>query len=102
MKKRYITINALFNQIKEIDEGFLYLKSNEISPNEEILIVYEDKYTIPDEDIDGFKYQLGLDQVQDIIENLTMQIENPTLEDCIEAVNYYIKNDAFVMKEKSV
>lgn len=102
MMKKFMTISVLIDKINEIDEGFLYSKSSGINADEEVLIVNEDAYTIPDETIGGFQYKLGLHQVQDIIENLRMQIEKPTTENYIDAIDYYIKNDAFITKEEKV
>lgn len=44
----------------------------------------------------GYRYALSISTVQEIVNNLKLQIENPTNDQLIEAFNYYFKNDAFI------
>ena len=97
MKKMIIAIDELINQISQIKEGFLYTKSDRLENQEEVLITYDnDNYTLPPEEIDGFKYRIGFFQIEEVIQNLKTQTKNPDTENCIKAINYYIKNDAFI------
>lgn len=95
MKKEFISIRGIIDRINELDEGFLYAKPNKIK-DEKLLLIYEDEYILPPETMEGFQYKMGIFQLRDIIENLKMQKEKPNTEDYIEAINYYIDNDAFI------
>jgi hypothetical protein len=97
MKKKKISIEELIAEMNQFKEGFLYTKSHKVKKNEAILLVYDnDNYEIPPEKIDEFKYRMGIFQMDEIIKNLKMQISNPNTEKYINAINYYIENDAFI------
>lgn len=96
MKKEIF--NDFLNHISDYGYTYsLYAKKVPISNNDEILL-YDELYDIPDE-IDGFMYVIGIDHIEQVLENLSFQIQNPIMEDYIEAINYYIENDAFIDKE---
>jgi len=97
MKKMIIAIDELINQINQFKEGFLYTKSDRLESQEKVLITYDnDDYTLPLEEIDGFKYRVGIFQIEEVIQNLKIQTKNPDTENCIKAINFYIENDAFI------
>jgi|LakMenE18May11ns_1017448.scaffolds.fasta_scaffold9068454_2 hypothetical protein len=97
MKKKIIAIDELINQINQLKEGFLYTKSDRIKNQEKVLITYDnDNYTLPLEEMNGFKYRMGIFQIEEVIQNLKTQTKDPDTENCIKAINYYIENDAFI------
>ena len=42
------------------------------------------------------KYLLYLSAVQDVVENLQKQVNNPSIEQLFEALKYYVEKDAFI------
>lgn len=62
------------------------------------MVVLDDEYDA-DEIIQDFRSCIGMDAVNQIVENLDEQSKDSTLDDYIEAINYYIENDAFIDKE---
>jgi hypothetical protein len=78
----------------------LYTKYSPINLHDEI-IVDNDIYDIKD-NIDGFEYFCGMNQLKSILRNLSLQkSENIDLKICIDAINYYIKYNAFIDLERS-
>lgn len=101
MKTEIINIDILINQILDLPERqncFLYTSSDFLARGDTVLLVDDDDYDAPDE-INGYVCNLSWASIKDIAINLLSQLPNPTLEDYIEAINYYIENDAFIDKE---
>ena len=101
MRKEIILVRDLVNRLNNKDEeffDFFHTIHSVIAENENVLLVCDDEYDAPDE-IDGYTYRLEYGVLKQICDNLNMQISNPTLDDYIEAINYYIENDAFIDKE---
>jgi hypothetical protein len=44
----------------------------------------------------NLKFALFIDDVESIVSNAKQQIENPTIENLLEAFNYYMEYDAFI------
>ena len=53
---------------------------------------------VTDEEIDIYKnnINIGLYIIQDVLDNLRIQKENYTEQEAINAINFYIQNDAFI------
>lgn len=96
MKKEFISIRNIIDRINELDEAFLYAKSDKIKNDENLLLIYGDEYTLPPETLEGFQYKMGIFQLRDIIENLKMQSGTLNIGTCVDAINYYLENDAFI------
>ena len=75
---------------------FEFSKDNFIHIDQPVLIS-DDEYTA--EPINNFNCTLPCGDVKQVLINLKNQISSPTLDDYIEAINYYIENDAFIDKE---
>ncbi len=99
MKTKILLINDFIAHLENFKDGALYSKSKKLNLSDNVLIAHEDRY-LEAEEIDGFSYMLELSQVEDVISNLTAQIHHPTLKNIIEALNYYIENDAFIDAKK--
>ena len=95
MLKKEINFTNLLDSLEKFPEGFLYLKARKVNSFEKVLVVYNDPYFAEDS-IEGYHYSLCIFQIEDILENLYQQISSPTLDQKIEAINYYIENDAFI------
>jgi hypothetical protein len=69
-------------------KGFFYSIDINLSPDEEQKIRggYENE---------GWKSTLSGDDVEDLVHNCQEQIENPTVEQLLEAFIFFYKNDAF-------
>ena len=94
MKQKKILVEDFINKISFFTEGcILYMKSPKIKLGEEVLISF-DVYSY--EPIGDYQSVLPCKEIQQIILNLESQNPNPTLDDYIEAINYYIENDAFI------
>jgi hypothetical protein len=93
-------IKTTFNLLLEIIENYdnnhiIYAKS--FTPNllDEVLID-DDVYEIKN-NIDGFEYLFGMNQLKSILRNLDYQRPNNNdLNLCLAAINYYINNDAYI------
>lgn len=67
-------------------------------------VILHDPDDISDDDSDipeavlaaGFEYLIDTPAVQDICENARAQIENASIDKFFEALNFYLKNDAFI------
>ena len=44
----------------------------------------------------SFKYCLSISSLQDIVNNLKQQTESPNTTQALEALEYYLNNDAFI------
>ena len=66
-----------------------------ISPETAISIVSDDEDVIELEKL-GFEYLLTVSDMQDVVSNLDSQIGTASIDKYIEALNYYVKNDAFI------
>lgn len=74
---------------------FIYSMNSILQKEEDVLLVEDDEYDVPDE-IDGYEHRMSWQTAKGVIENLQSQNPTPTLDDYIEAINYYIENDAFI------
>jgi len=95
-------MNKLINNINNIDWRFdVYLPKNrdKLEINTPCLLVrYEDEESLEDEKyIDSiYTYSLQIEDVKSIVENLNEQIKDPTMDQILEAIEFYIENDAFI------
>lgn len=101
MKSEEIILTLLVEKIASEpirNNFFLYSKSENMKKEETILLVHDDEYDAPDE-IDKYTCRMSWKTMRGIIDNLQSQNLTSTLDDYIEAINYYIENDAFIDKE---
>jgi hypothetical protein len=102
MSENILVCNVLEN-VDEIDETLnIYfpreidvLKFDTIS----VLLSDEELAEIDEKDDTEFDtkyYGVGMDLVKDIMDNLNQQLKNSTLEQKLEALNFYLDNDAFI------
>jgi hypothetical protein len=59
------------------------------------ILLDSDLYEIK-ESIDDFYYVMGIQDINDIVENLKLQTCKINVNQIIAAINYYIENDAFM------
>ena len=85
-------VEVLNDMEKFLDCGILYT-SGLLKSDKDILISYDEYNT---NDIDDFHWTLEMKDIEDILSNLSQQVSHPTIEQKIEAINYYIENDAFI------
>lgn len=96
MKYEIITVRKMIDRISFFSDDYvMYINGDILSKDANILLALNDEYNLPDH-IMGFKRHLGCGDVEGIIDNLQSQNPAPTLDDYIEAINYYIENDAFI------
>ncbi|SDE76396.1 hypothetical protein SAMN05192589_1334 [Paracidovorax valerianellae] len=97
----------LKHAIKSIEKqnGWLYTKESEkLKENSEVFFYTADLNLAPDEEKtirkkyaeEGFFPYLTKEDIEDIIENLTEQAENPSINDYIKAIIFFHENDAFI------
>jgi hypothetical protein len=96
-----ISFEFLLKNIEKYDNNnILYTKSSPVNLYDEV-IVDNDIYDIKD-NINGFEYFCGMNQLKSVLRNLSMQNPNYTdLNICIDAINYYIEYDAFIDLENN-
>ena len=95
MNYQFITVRDLIENIFSYSEvGVLYKKEAEVLNSDTKVLVSFDEYNT--EDIQGYTWTLDCREIESIISNLSEQIPSPTLDQKIEAINYYIENDAFI------
>jgi hypothetical protein len=100
MRNVKIPFSAFIKRVNEFKlDGFLYTKSGLIDTIQDLLISF-DEYSF--DNIEDFQWTLSCYDVVDIIENLNQQRENPTDQEYLKAINFYIKNDAFIDLENEV
>jgi hypothetical protein len=94
------TISNLINTIDEIDETLnIYLPKHVDMLNMDTPCLLVTSDTELDEmiiDNECFNYVLGVYSIKDVFENLKQQLNDPTDEQRLEAINFYINNDAYV------
>lgn len=101
MKIVHTKFELLIDQILKFEERnncFLYKVPGLINLTDSVLVVEDEDYDAPEE-IDGYFCSLSWSGIKDVLDNLSSQIPNPTLENYAEAINYYIENDAFIDRE---
>ncbi|MBM3469092.1 MAG: hypothetical protein FJX71_06655 [Alphaproteobacteria bacterium] len=93
-----MTLGDILRNINEIDENYnLYLpKGIDSLRTETPCLLLNSNFEDEDkmEDI-IYTYVLGIYSINDIVDNLNQQIKNPTMEQKLYALNFYIQNDAF-------
>jgi hypothetical protein len=68
------------------------------------LLIDDDEFSEDSIVINGtlYNYLMNIDVIYSSIENLNQQRENPTDEEYLKAINFYIENDAFIDLENEV
>jgi|GEM_PF-3358893 len=102
MSKNILVFNVLAN-VDEIDEtlniyfpreiDILKLDTISVLLSDEELAEIDEK---DDTEFDSKYYGVGMNVVKDIIDNLNQQLKTSTLEQKLEALNFYLDNDAFI------
>lgn len=93
---RKIEIDKLIEAINRYDETlFITFKKGKLLSNSICFLNSEDEIIEDKENV-----VIGLYQLRDIIENLRLQKANFSLDEVIEALNFYLENDAFIEVEK--
>lgn len=44
----------------------------------------------------GYRYILGVSELQDVVVNARLQVSSPTLQQLLDALNFYFARDAFI------
>jgi hypothetical protein len=97
MRSEIVSTQSLIENISKFSaEGFLYTKIGIIDEKDRVLISYDEYNAEP---IDKFTWTLSCSEVEDILRDLNTQIQSPTMKECVNAINYYIQNDAFINLE---
>lgn len=93
----------LLEIIKNIDNIDLSLSicipkiSSSITSGTECLLVTEDEFEEESDIVGEFNYLCGVHVIQDILENLREQKRNFNNAEALQAVYFYINNDAFIV-----
>ncbi len=99
MKCEILSVKEFLDRILEFSGDYvMYSEKNKIERDNSLILALNNEYNLPDT-ILSFKRQLSCGDVEGIMDNLSSQIYSPTLDDYVEAINYYIENDAFIDKE---
>lgn len=95
MAYKEIYVDELINNISSyIKEGILYtIPHQKLTVGTKVIISFDEYNT---SDIYKYKWTLDCRDIEDIFSNISQQIDQPTIEQKIEAINYYIENDAFI------
>jgi hypothetical protein len=81
------------------------IRTDEISLSTNFYPIVVDAGDLTDEEFDefeellfnnGYSYLLNMDQIEDVIDNYTMQKSSPRKEELLEAILFYFSRDAFV------
>lgn len=93
-----IFIKDLINNLEKYDEKLnVLIFSEKVNPQSKCIL-------IPDKEIEKYENYtiIGLYEIKDILENLMLQRAKFTEQEVIDAINFYIQHDAFmVLREES-
>ena len=94
-----LTLSNLFQNLSEIDEYSnvcIEIENLDYLDGSTKCILLSDE-ELEKEDITGkFSYVIGIDMIQDILENLKQQINCFTEKESIKAFNFFLTHDAFI------
>ena len=97
-----IIVKDLLENIDKIDENLnvFFPKNKNITKDTQSILLtdkeLEEIDEMHDNVFDNKYYGIGVDVLKDIIENLNQQVEHPTENRKLEALIFYIDNDAFI------
>lgn len=102
MDEKILKLSSILKNINNYPWNYgLYLKGGYPWNSESLGVILNINELDPEDDPEfakknNMKYALNVQSVQDIVEGAISQKKNVSIEELIEAFNYYYKNDAFI------
>lgn len=98
--KKICTLLELIRNLDSIDPKFsvcIAKESYNFFPDSQFLLVTEEEFEDDEESVGNFRYICDVYTIQDVLENLRQQKSEFNDIDALEAIEFYIKNDAFIV-----
>jgi len=99
MKQIITDINNLLKDIDIFTDGQIFSEDRSVRADTDILVIYNDPY-FDEERVNKYCYLISVFQIKEVIENLNQQLIKPNTQDYVDAINFYIENDAFIDLEE--
>lgn len=98
MSSPKVFLIEILKHISEYDwNKSIYCVNNEYSTTTACKVLTMEE-AVNDVENKDMHHVLSISQAQDIVSNLSQQIEKPTEQELLEAFKYYIENDGYILK----
>jgi hypothetical protein len=101
--RQFTTIEQVLLAADSLSSGYAVFSFNKqpLTVHQPVMLAELDLLE-PDEDEPaqarelGYRYILGVSELQDVVTNARLQVSAPTLQQLLDALNFYFARDAFI------
>jgi hypothetical protein len=97
-----LVIDSLLAESGEFRDVYVSFRGDPFAADEPIIVTSEDEWEAGDSDVpsvargEGMTHCLDDAQIEDVVDNLLMRDSRASVPQIVEALRYFVKNDAFM------